>query len=93
MDGDTRQWVVDSIEDGIAAVNDDGGRILHVPASILPSGAREGDVLALTRTPDGDGACTLRIAVDRAATDQALRVSREQVERRLPHDPGGDIIL
>lgn len=93
MDGDTRQWVVDSIEDGIAAVNDDGGRIFHVPASILPSGARDGDVLAVTRTAAGDGACTLRIAIDRAATNQALHTSREQVERRLPHDPGGDIVL
>jgi hypothetical protein len=93
MVGDARQWVVDSVEEGIAAVNDDDGRILHVPVWILPSGAREGDVLSLARTADGDGACTVRIAVDRAATDEALRISREQVERRLPHDPGGDIIL
>lgn len=93
MDDGRQRWVVDSVEDGIAAVNDGGGRILHLPASILPSGTRGGDVLSVTRTADGEGACTLRIAIDRAATDQALRISREQVERRLPHDPGGDIVL
>ena len=93
MDKDSRRWMVDSVEEGIAAVNDDGGRILHVPAWILPSGTREGDVLSVSRAPEGDGACTLRIVIDRAATDEALRISREQVERRLPHDPGGDIVL
>ena len=93
MSGDTRRWVVDSMEEGVAAVNDDGGRIVHVPAWILPDGTREEDVLTVERTPAGDGACSLRITVDRAATEEALRISHEQVQRRLPHDPGGDIVL
>lgn len=93
MSGDTRRWTVDSVEEGIAAVVDDAGRIAHVPLWLLPPATREGDVLALERAPAGDDACTLRITIDRAATDQALRLSREQVERRLPHDPGGDIVL
>jgi len=93
MSGDTRRWVVDSMEEGIAAVSDEAGRILHVPGWILPSATREGDVLAVERTPDGEGACGLRITLDHAATDEALRLSREQVQRRLPHDPGGNIVL
>lgn len=90
---DTRRWTVDSVEEGIAAVLDDAGRLIHVPVWLLPAATREGDVLALERTPAGDGACSLHITLDRGATDEALRVSREQVERRLPHDPGGDIVL
>jgi hypothetical protein len=90
---DTRRWTVDSVEEGIAAVFDDAGRQIHLPVWLLPAATREGDVLALERTPAGDDACSLRITRDRAATDEALRISREQVERRLPHDPGGDIVL
>ena len=90
---DTRRWTVDSVEEGIAAVLDDAGRLVHLPVWLLPAATREGDVLALERTPAGDDACSLRITLDRAATDEALRISREQVERGLPHDPGGDIVL
>ena len=92
MDGGMRHWVVDSIEEGVAAVHQDNGRLVHVPAWILPAGTREGDVLAVEHG-GADGASSLRITIDRAATEAALRRSAEQVEQRLPHDPGGDIIL
>lgn len=87
-----RRWTVDSMEEGVAAVHQDDGRLIHLPAWILPPGAREGDVLSVEHRVD-DGASSLRIAVDRAATEEALRRSREQVQRRLAHDPGGDIVL
>jgi DUF3006 family protein len=92
MTAQTRTWVVDAVEEGVAAVHEDGARLLHVPAWLLPGGAREGDVLSVTRTDEG-GAAVVRLAVDRAATEAALRRSREQVERRVGNDPGGDIVL
>lgn len=87
-----RGWVVDSVEEEVAAVHQDDGRLVRVPAWILPAGTREGDVLSVEHSA-ADGVSSLRITIDRAATDDELRRSREQVERRLPHDPGGDIVL
>lgn len=92
MSGVVRRWVVDSVEEEVAAVHQDDGRLVRVPVWILPAGTREGDVLSVEHSAV-DGASSLRITVDRAATDDALRRSREQVERRLPPDPGGDIVL
>lgn len=92
MPGERRTWVVDSIEEGVAAVHEDGERLLHVPAWILPAGVKEGDVLAVTRAAEG-GAATLRLALDPAATEAALRRSREQLGRLSRNDPGGDIVL
>jgi hypothetical protein len=91
--GVSRRWVVDSIEEGIAAVHEEGAGMVRLPAWMLPSGVREGDVLAVEQAVDADGASSLRIAVDRAATEDALRRSREQVSRAARRDPGGDIVL
>jgi hypothetical protein len=92
MSGVVRRWVVDSVEEGVAAVHQDDGRMVRVPGWILPAGTRQGDVLSVEHSA-ADGASSLRITIDRAATDDALRRSAEQVERRLSHDPGGDIVL
>jgi hypothetical protein len=92
MSGVVRRWVVDSVEEGVAAVHQDDGRLVRVPVWILPAGTREGDVLSVEHSA-AEGASSLRITIDRAATGDALRISREQVERRLPHDPGGHIVL
>jgi hypothetical protein len=92
MADEARRWVVDSVEEGIAAVEEDGARMLHVPVSLLPAAAREGDVLRVSRRHEG-AAVSLRIEVDRAATEEALGRSREQVSRLSRNDPGGDIVL
>jgi hypothetical protein len=93
MPGQTRTWVVDSIEEGVAALEEDGARLVRLPAWLLPDGAREGDVLAVSRTARGDGDVTLRLTIDRAATEAALRRSREQLGGVAGRDPGGDIVL
>ncbi|HEX2077751.1 MAG TPA: DUF3006 family protein, partial [Longimicrobium sp.] len=67
----TRRWVVDSIEEGVAAVHEEGAGLVRVPAWILPPGTREGDVLAVEQSAGADGASSLRIAIDRAATEDA----------------------
>lgn len=93
MPGENRTWVLDAVEDGVATVEEDGARTLRLPAWLLPDGAREGDVLRVERRGEGEGAVSLRLAVDRAATEAALRRSREQLARMAPNDPGGDIVL
>ena len=92
MADEARRWVVDSVEEGIAAVEEDGARMLHVPAWLLPATAREGDVLRVSRRDEG-AAVSLRIEVDHAATEAALGRSREQVSRLSRNDPRGDIVL
>ena len=82
-------WTIDSIEEGVAAIEEDGARLIHVPVWLLPDDARAGDVLRARR--DGD-----RVLVERddAARDEALRRSREQTRARPnPRDPGGPIDL
>lgn len=89
----SQTWTVDSIEEGIAAVQEEDGRMLHVPAWLLPDGTREGDIVAIDREPSA-GSLTLRLRIDRAATERALAASREQLARlRQRGDPGGDIQL
>lgn len=92
MPDEARRWVVDSIEDGVAAVEEDGARMRYAPAWLLPSAAREGDVLRVSRRDEG-AAASLRIEVDGRATDEALGRSREQVGRLSHNDPGGDIVI
>ena len=92
MADEERRWVVDSIEDGVAAVEEEGARMLYVPAWLLPSAAREGDVLRVSRRDEG-AAAALRIEVDGGATDEASSRSREQVSRLSRNDPGGDIVI
>ena len=87
-----RRWVVDSIEEGVAAVEEDGARMLQVPAWVLPAAVREGDVFRVSRRDEG-AACTLRIEPDPAATAEAQRRSAEQVGRLARNDRGGDILL
>ncbi|HEX8432497.1 MAG TPA: DUF3006 domain-containing protein [Longimicrobium sp.] len=87
-------WTIDSIEEGIAAVADDAGAMVHLPAFFLPHDAREGDVVTAERETGDDGTLTLRIRVDTAATEAALLRSREQLaELERGDDPGGDIYL
>ncbi len=85
-------WVVDGIEEGIAALEAEG-TLLHLPLALLPTGVREGDVLAVEWAADADG-CVLHIRPDPAATEAAPQRSRDQLRAMRPtNDPGGDIVL
>lgn len=90
------QWVVDSIEEGMASIEVDGGRMITVPLSTLPPDTREGQVLRVSRRHSSDGKCTtLVIERDPAATQRALEESARQVGKnaKQKNDPGGDIVL
>ena len=93
MPSTRHSWTVDSIEEGIAAVEEDGARMLRLPLSLLPTGAREGDVLSVLREEEG-GAVVLTVRADPEGTARALARSRAQVEGTPPgNDPGGHIVL
>lgn len=87
---ETDRWTIDSIEEGVAAIEvDDGARLIHLPLAALPAGVAEGDVLRVER--DGE-----RIVIERdtEAREAALRRSAEQTKARPnPKDPGGPIRL
>jgi Protein of unknown function (DUF3006) len=97
-------WIIDSLEEDSAQIEEDGVRVIHTPRSILPEGAREGDVLIVTRedVPAGKGtratdSVRITITLDQGATRAAKFKSRQQV-RRISEaskklDPGGDVIL
>jgi DUF3006 family protein len=48
----TSVWVIDQIENGVAAVEINGDNVLTIPIEVLPKGVREGDVLRVTIAQD-----------------------------------------
>lgn len=87
---DMRRLVVDRIEGAVAVLEGDDGT-LDVPASWLPSGAREGSVLRVDLDRDAD-ASRLVLTLDpeaRAAREAELRELRDSI----PEGPDGDIAL
>ena len=89
-------WIIDSIEERVAAIEVDGSAVVRLPQWVLPRGAREGDVLAVSHELDADGErSTLRIALDRDAKEGAVDHSRRQTRKgkKSKGDAGGDIAL
>jgi hypothetical protein len=82
---DVQRWVIDAIEEGVASIELPGGRMAHLPVSVLPTGAKQGQILRVT------------IEVDQKATDRALEESAAQVKKgsdeSRKRDRGGDIAL
>jgi hypothetical protein len=90
------RWVIDSIEEHVASVEVDGGKMINVPQWLLPDGARQGHVLDVQHERPAKGQrSVLTIEIDGAATKQALSDSAAQVSKhaKQPNDPGGDITL
>ncbi|MGH7668634.1 MAG: DUF3006 domain-containing protein [Gemmatimonadaceae bacterium] len=98
MSRQAHRWVIDSIADQVAVIEVDGEQTVHLPRWVIPRGAVEGQVLTVQHDLDPGGQhSVLHIAIDRAATDSALRDSQAQVgairKASGRHDPGGDISL
>jgi hypothetical protein len=71
--------------------------MFHVPRVLIPTGAREGDVLDVRVTTGADGGreiVTVSVRIDPSATRKAKDASARQVNR-IPrgNDPGGDVSL
>ncbi|MEO8334752.1 MAG: DUF3006 domain-containing protein [bacterium] len=92
----THSWAVDSIEEGVARVEEDGERMISVPANLLPPGVTEGQLLRVTRAPDGD-ASVLTVATDPEGTAKAHRRSSGTTAAAMAEskkqDRGGDVSL
>jgi len=50
--GSTSTWVIDQIENGVAAVEINGNHVVTMPIDVLPKGVTEGDVLRVTISQD-----------------------------------------
>jgi len=84
-------WVVDVIDEGSAAVEVDGRQITPIPRWLLPTDARDGDVLRVTHARSGSRSI-LSIEIDRDAKRLALEQSAEQLED-LPVTGRGNVEL
>jgi hypothetical protein len=91
-------WTIDGIEEGMARVEEDGGRMITIPRYLLPAGAKEGQILRLMRAPGNarDGV-TLTISIDERATADALARSKATIASAMAaskkRDPGGNVAL
>lgn len=95
---DTHRWAVDGISDGVARIEEDGERMISVPAYLLPAGTREGQVLQVTFAAGQEqGALVVTVAVDEEATAAALARSKtttaSAMRQSRKRDPGGDVAL
>jgi hypothetical protein len=93
-------WIIDSLEEDSAQIEEDGTRVIHVPRSILPPGAKEGDVLTVGLEQQRRGrreATRVTITLDPEATKEATAKSRKQTKRASKEsrrrDSGGDVVL
>lgn len=92
------RWSLDSIEEGVARLEEDGERMISIPSYLLPEGVTEGQVLRVTRAPSSEkGTVVLTIAIDLTATAKARRTSKATMADAMAaskkHDPGGDVSL
>ena len=86
----SHRWAIDRIEEGTAAVEQDGDHVYEIPRFLLPREARDGDVLTVTVAEAAAGEVTLSVRIDRAAGDAPGKAARK---RRAGNDRGGDIVL
>lgn len=82
---ESQRWVIDAIEEHVASIELPDGKMIQLPASVLPKGAKQGQIICVT------------FEVDAAATKSARERSAAQVKRgsedSRKRDPGGDIGL
>jgi hypothetical protein len=88
---DARRLVIDRWEGDLAVVELDDGRVVELPGWLLPTGAREGDVVMVRSEVAEAGTRCLRLRIDAAAT-RATRAAAEALLARLrADDPGRDL--
>lgn len=82
---------VDRFEGDLVVVRADGARTLDLPRWLLPDGLREGDVVAVRRSGEGDRV-RLELRIDRAAGEAARAAAKAILARLRRSDPGGDLL-
>jgi len=90
------RWAIDALDEGVVRIEEDGKRLLTIPRYLVPSDAREGQLLRVTHI-DVQGVLTVSVAIDAEATTAALASSVATTKRAMVHskrhDPGGDVSL
>jgi KTSC domain-containing protein/DUF3006 family protein len=84
-------WIVDVIEDDAAAVEVDGRRVTPIPRWLLPTDAKDGDVLRVSHSRSASRSI-FTIEVDHDATRLTYERSAEQL-RNAPPGGTGDLDL
>ena len=87
------RWAVDRVEEGTAAVEQDGDHVYEIPRYLLPPDARDGDVLSVTIANAAPGEVTITVRTDRTASAPPPSAKPARKPRRSANDPGGDIVL
>lgn len=92
------RWAVDSIEEGLVRVEEDGERMLTIPSHLLPGDVTEGQLLRVTRAAGADpGTVVVTISIDAAGTEKAHRISKattaDAMAESQKRDRGGDVSL
>ena len=86
------RWAIDRIEEGTAAVEQDGDHVYEVPRYLIPPDARDGDVLAVSVSSAAGGEVTISVRIDRASGSVSSAKGSAR-KRRGGKDRGGDIVL
>ncbi|MEP6617742.1 MAG: hypothetical protein ABJE47_00445 [bacterium] len=94
------RWAVDSIQEGVARIEEDGERFISVPVDVLPPGTKAGHLLRVSKpaglASDSRGS-GLTIVADERGTNAARQQSKAVVDATLAEsrkrDPGGDVAL
>lgn len=87
----SHRWAVDQVEEGTAAVEQDGDHVYQIPRWLLPAGARDGDVFSASAATNDEGALIITVRLDRGATDTAKSPKAKRTASK--RDRGGDIVL
>ncbi|MDB4917466.1 MAG: hypothetical protein JWM95_5110 [Gemmatimonadetes bacterium] len=86
------RWAVESIEEDVARIEDDGKRMITVPLTVLPGTVTAGQVLKAVRT-----ATSFTVELDEAGTRDVLAKSRAVMDAAMTEskhrDIGGDVSL
>lgn len=92
--GSERTYVVDRIEDGVAAMipDDEAFAAEEVPVRELGRRVSEGDVMRVPVRSDGSLAWT-DASTDPAARAERLERAKARLARLKRRDPGGDVVL
>ena len=87
-------WVVDSMEENTAAVEQDGGPVYQIPRLLLPDTVKEGDICRVSAQKNAQpGTLIFTVTIDQKATESAKQRSAAQVAPKPSNDPGGPIKL
>lgn len=83
--------IIDSVTDDVARLELPDGSLIEIPASWLPTGAKEADLLTVATTR-GEASASTELTVDADATAARLKELTE-LRERVPRAPAGDLEL